>query len=261
MTGNTAIFNIPQSTVTNASDEDYYVGSLSQFEEGKKVNYPIAFYDLDEELVAGAVVIERPKTQTVGTSLFIFDTLKSVWDSEKGEARTCVTGFSGGKLTEYVVEEEDYKTVASTYGTLYGKDYSNKGWNNLKKGDIFYIGLNKNNELSSISLCAYDVKNLKVDYMLGGYNSLGISDGRETYGGEQFCTASVYDVTANYFYVKTKSSTDGSEMIRRFPKAGNVYMLKNGDITSVTFNEISDNDRVVVALRYDKPVITLIVKD
>ena len=112
-------------------------------------------------------------------------------------------------------------------------------------------------------LVAHDVRALSkeaIDYMLWAYNDYddwkGIADGVFTYGQQQFCTASVYEVKDDYIFVKTKNP----DMIRRIVKSGTVYMLRNGKLNIGSFEDISVNDRVVIAQRYDKPIITLVVK-
>lgn len=256
---NTVIYNVPEPGTIDVQDDDYYLGTMSQFAGDKKYGN-LYFYDFDETLNASVLVNYRAKTEKIDEKLyFLVDSVKYAVD-ENDEVRACVSGYSNGKYVEFMGKDIDYLSQKSEWGSLNNKDYSNIGWNDLKKGDILFYSLDHENRITAYSLCAHDVAALNTDYFIGGYSNLAVIDGRDGYGGTQFCTGTVTGVEDGYFFVNTKT-TKGIDVIRRLQSAGDIYSLKNNKLYESDFNDLAKSDRVAVMCRYDVPAITIIIKD
>lgn len=258
ITEETTIFNVPDPSVANVSDDDFYIGETSQFRSDELYG-DLYFYDFNENLNAACLVHYGSKTENIGSTLLVVDSVNLAIDDDN-EIKPCITGYQNGKLVEYMGEDAEYLSRDSEWGTLVGKNYANIGWQNLKKGDILFIGFNKDNEINAYKVIAHDVKNLKTDYMLGGYSNIMVIDGRDSYGGSQFCTGVVSKTEKGYFFVRTKTTT-GVEVIRRLKAAGGVYSLQKKKLTLASFDDISVGDRVAVKCSFDIPAETIIVEE
>lgn len=258
ITEQTAIFNVPEPSDTDVEDDDFCIGTTSQF-EGDKLYGNLYFYDFDENLNAACLVHYGSKTETFsGGGVIVVDSVTQEVNAEN-EIKPKVTGYRNGKAVEYTGEDSEYISKESAWGTLMGENYADIGWNDLKKGDIMFISLNKDNEINAYRLIAHNVKSLKADYMLGGYSSTEVINGRDSYGASQFLTGVVYKKESGYFFVKTKT-TAGIEVIRRLKATGGIYNLQKNKLNIASFNDISVGDRVAVKCSYDVPAETVIIE-
>lgn len=235
----TVAFFIPPDITDLKEAEDYelYAGGYGQIPEWCSLEV----YDATDRRYASVVLVKDYPVQEFA-GLAVVDKIRYVINEDRDE-NIKLEVFQGGRKVAYESERIDLNQTAQSI--FQGKTYKNNLLENVEKGDILRLGINKDGKIANFQLIVPVEEALKNPDAFVEYKDFNtVITGDDIQSNNYTAYVRVVEKSANTFTVTT-----GSNGYRGFAFGATdvyIYDSQENTVSMGTKNDVSVNDNVFI---------------